>query len=193
MAEAQSNGERRPTRPRSESGERPPARRDADRAPSARGDEAERPRRRDAEGAPSTREGEGGERRRPPAPERREARGEGDREARDRGEQADRGARGEGEAGDRADRPPRRRLDAVAASRLALDALQSLTSRPAEGVIGVERNGDDWLVVIELVETARIPNTSDVLGEYEVQIGPDRELLSYHRRARYTRGSTQSD
>lgn len=91
-------------------------------------------------------------------------------------------------------REPRRRLDALGAARFALEALQSLTDRPAEGVIGVERAEDDgWLVVVELIETARIPNTSDVLGEYEVEIGPGRELRSYRRRARYTRGSTQTD
>jgi hypothetical protein len=191
MAEAQSNGERRPSRPRSESGERPPARRDADRAPSARRDDGgERPR--DAERSPSTRGDDVRERRQAPEPDRREARArdeQGDR-GEERGDRGDRAAR---DGSEQDDRRPRRRLDALAASRFALDALQSLTNRPAEGVIGVERNGDDWVVVIELVETARIPNTSDVLGEYEVQIGPDRELVSYHRRARYTRGSTQSD
>lgn len=182
MAEAQSNGERRPTQPRAGSDERPPARRDAERAAGPRADD-------------------GGERRRPP--DRREPRDRGEHDDRrehsdrdDRGEHSDRDdreRRDRPERGDQGDREPRRRLDAVAASRLALDALQSLTNRPAEGVVGVERDGDDWVVVIELVETARIPNTSDVLGEYEVRIGPDRELRAYQRRARYTRGSTQSD
>lgn len=100
------------------------------------------------------------------------------------------------------DGQPRRRpaprqerpLDAVAASRIALDALQTMTSRTAEGVIGVEREDDGgWLVVVELLETSRIPATSDVLGEYEVEIGPDRALRSYSRRSRYTRASTMSE
>jgi Gas vesicle synthesis protein GvpO len=91
---------------------------------------------------------------------------------------------------DRQDRP----LDAVAASRIALDALQTMTSRTAEGVIGVERDDDGgWIVVVELLETSRIPATADVLGEYEVEIGPDRALRSYTRRSRYTRASTMSD
>ena len=91
---------------------------------------------------------------------------------------------------DREQRP----LDAIAASRIALDALQTLTRRTAEGVVGVEREDDGgWLVVVELLETSRVPATSDVLGEYEVEIGPDRALRSYTRRARYTRASTMSD
>jgi Gas vesicle synthesis protein GvpO len=89
---------------------------------------------------------------------------------------------------------PDRPLDAVAASKIALDALQTMTSRTAEGVIGVERDEDGgWLVVVELLETSRIPATADVLGEYEVEIGPDRSLRSYTRRSRYTRASTMSD
>jgi len=94
-------------------------------------------------------------------------------------------------------RPPQsqhRPLDAVAASRIALDALQTMTSRTPEGVIGVEREDDGgWIVVVELLETSRIPATADVLGEYEVEIGPDRALRSYTRRSRYTRASTMSE
>jgi len=113
-------------------------------------------------------------------------------------EGADDGRRRRPEEGEQPRRRPAQRpdrpLDAVAASRIALDALQTMTSRTAEGVIGVERDEDGgWLVVVELLETSRIPATADVLGEYEVEIGPDRALRSYTRRSRYTRASTMSD
>jgi hypothetical protein len=91
----------------------------------------------------------------------------------------------------RRDEAPPRRLDAQSAARHALEAVQSLTNRPAEGVIGVERLEDGgWIVVIELLEAARIPNTSDVIGEYEVEVDPRGRLRSYGRRSRYTRGSS---
>src|SRR5947209_13689129 len=45
-----------------------------------------------------------------------------------------------------------RPLDAVGASRIALDAIQTMTNRTAEGVVGVERDGDGgWLIVVELL------------------------------------------
>jgi hypothetical protein len=88
------------------------------------------------------------------------------------------------------DGPPRR-LDAQTAARRALEAVQSLTTKQAEGVIGVQGKDDGgWTVVVELLETARIPNTSDVLGEYEVEIDARGRLRSYARRTRYTRGSS---
>ncbi len=112
------------------------------------------------------------------------ARDDGDRRRPEEGEQPRR------RPAPRQDRP----LDAVAASRIALDALKTMTGRTPEGVIGVERADDGgWLVVVELLETSRIPATSDVLGEYEVEIGPDRALRSYTRRSRYTRASTMSE
>jgi hypothetical protein len=93
----------------------------------------------------------------------------------------------------RGDGAPPRRLAPAAAARHALEAVQALTDRRAEGVIGVERLDDGgWSVVIELLETSRVPSTSDVLGEYEVEVDARGRLRSYARRGRYTRGSSGS-
>jgi hypothetical protein len=98
---------------------------------------------------------------------------------------------GDGGSRTRSSDAPPRRLDAQTAARRALEAVQSLTSKQAEGVIGVQRLEEGgWTVVIELLETARIPNTSDVLGEYEVEVDARGRLRSYARRSRYTRGSS---
>jgi hypothetical protein len=140
------------------------------RRPARRDEDAPRPRR-DGDAEHARPEAGDGARRRPP-------------------EEGEHPRRRPAQRPDRQDRP----LDAVAASRIALDALQTMTSRTAEGVIGVEREDDGgWLVVVELLETSRIPTTADVLGEYEVEIGPDRALRSYSRRSRYTRASTMSE
>ena len=160
-----------------------------DRPPVGRNEDAPRPRRDANSGRAQPEAGDG-------APRRRSE--DGEQPVRRRSEDGEPPRQRRSEDGE----PPRRRppqrpdrpLDAVAASRIALDALQSLTSRTTEGVIGVERQDDGgWLVVVELLETSRVPATADVLGEYEVEIGPDRALRSYTRRSRYTRASTMSD
>ncbi|MFB9746222.1 gas vesicle protein GvpO [Leifsonia shinshuensis] len=69
--------------------------------------------------------------------------------------------------------------------------LQELTRHEVEGVVGVEK-GDDggWTVTVEVVESRRIPDTADVLAEYEVGVDDRGDLTSYSRRSRYVRGRT---
>ena len=57
-----------------------------------------------------------------------------------------------------------------------------------EGVTGVERSQDGWLVTVEVVEDRRIPSSTDMLSTYEAEIDGDGELLSYRRVQRYARG-----
>jgi hypothetical protein len=176
-------------------GERPARRRDDDGGRGGReggdGQAERRPARQDGEERrPRPEQQNGGDR------PQRAPRREGDRPQRARREDDDEAQRSDRDGGDRPRTRDRdeRPFDAVAASRVALDALQTMTNRTAEGVIGVEREDDGgWVVVVELLEIARIPATADVLGEYEVEIAADRTLRSYARRARYTRASTMSD
>jgi hypothetical protein len=72
--------------------------------------------------------------------------------------------------------------------------LPELLGRKVESVLGVERNGDDlWQVTVQVVELARIPNSTDVLGCYEVTLDGVGELAGYQRRRRYTRGQADDD
>jgi hypothetical protein len=87
----------------------------------------------------------------------------------------------------------KRRVNALGASRRATAALDGLIGRPVEGVVEVTRDGDGWLVAVEVLEIARVPNTNDVLGVYEVELDQYGTLQGYRRRNRYTRGSTDSD
>ena len=67
-------------------------------------------------------------------------------------------------------------------------ALSELLGMPVEGVLGVDRDHGNWVATVQAVELARIPNTTDVLGEYEAVLDKDGELVRYHRTRRYTRG-----
>jgi hypothetical protein len=79
-------------------------------------------------------------------------------------------------------------LTAAEAGREGLEQIADLTGKEPEGVTGVERTDDGWLVTVEVVEDRRIPSSTDVLASYETHIGPDGDLGSYRRIRRYTRG-----
>jgi hypothetical protein len=75
--------------------------------------------------------------------------------------------------------------DAVSRAR---EALSELVGRPVEGVLGIDRDQDNWIATVQVVELARIPNTTDVLGDYETVLDAKGDVVSYHRKRRYHRG-----
>ncbi|MFC8598771.1 gas vesicle protein [Isoptericola sp. NPDC057191] len=89
------------------------------------------------------------------------------------------------------DPPSRGRLDAQGAARLAVRQLKELSHHDPEGVVGIERDADGWIVTVEVLEDAHVPSTSDVLAEYEVRLDPDGGLLGVTRGRRYVRGRTE--
>lgn len=70
----------------------------------------------------------------------------------------------------------------------AVEQMQELLGKPIEGVTGLAKDGDEWTVTLEVVELERIPNTTDVLGSYEVKLDADGELTGAERTRRYPRG-----
>ena len=75
----------------------------------------------------------------------------------------------------------------------ALKQLQLLTTRTPESVVGLEAHEDGWRITVEVVEFARIPNTADIMAEYEVDVDGSGDLTGYSRKSRYFRGRTQAD
>jgi len=71
--------------------------------------------------------------------------------------------------------------------------LSSLTGLVPDTVSSVERSVDDWKVTLEMVEMARIPNSSDLLGTYVTLADGEGELLSYHRSRRYLRAESMEE
>ena len=70
----------------------------------------------------------------------------------------------------------------------AREQLSELTGRTAESVLGVERNDDGWHVTLEVLELERVPNSTDLLGCYLVELDDDGDLTGYRRVRRYSRG-----
>lgn len=69
----------------------------------------------------------------------------------------------------------------------AVEQMQELINRPVEGVTGLERNGEEWTVTLEVLELQRVPTTTDVLGKYEVTLDKDGDLTGIERTRRYPR------
>ncbi|MFD7502183.1 gas vesicle protein GvpO [Streptomyces sp. NPDC059850] len=81
---------------------------------------------------------------------------------------------------------------ARSAARSAARQLRDLTGHDPESVTSVERQRDGgWLIGVEVLETHRIPDSTDILAEYRVEVDDDGELVSYRRARRYYRGRSE--
>jgi len=76
-------------------------------------------------------------------------------------------------------------------ARRAMDTLAELVGCPAEGITGIRRNEDGWIVEVEVLEVERVPETTDVLASYEVELDNDGEIVEFHRLRRYLRTQTE--
>jgi hypothetical protein len=81
-------------------------------------------------------------------------------------------------------------LSANELGQAALATIEELTGHPPEAVTGLEWDGDQeqWLVSVEVLEFARIPNTTDVIGSYIVQLDEEGTLRGFRRAGRHQRG-----
>ena len=75
----------------------------------------------------------------------------------------------------------------------ALTTVEELTGYQPEAATGLEWDGEMWCVTVDALELARIPNTTDVLGTYEVRLDPAGRLRSYRRVRRYVRGEAREE
>lgn len=71
--------------------------------------------------------------------------------------------------------------------RAARNHLRELHQTDPESVSGLERTANGWTVDLEVVEVRRIPESTDVLATYRVELDDRLDLLSYERARRYHR------
>lgn len=72
-------------------------------------------------------------------------------------------------------------------AEMAVDQVHGLIGRPVESITGIERDGKEWIVTLEVLELERVPTTTDMLGKYEVTLDKDGELIGTQRTRRYPR------
>lgn len=80
------------------------------------------------------------------------------------------------------------RLSARELTRSAKETVEDLTGFAPETVSGLQWDGETWLVTVEVCELERIPNTTDVMATYVVQLDDAGGLLGYKRTRRFPRG-----
>jgi Gas vesicle synthesis protein GvpO len=75
----------------------------------------------------------------------------------------------------------------------AKETVRDLTGFPPESVTGLQKDGDNWLVTVDVCELERIPNTTDVMATYMVELDEDGELVGYRRSRRFQRGQANEE
>src|SRR3954470_17839177 len=75
--------------------------------------------------------------------------------------------------------------------RRAVEQVAELTGHPIEGVLGLEKDDDGFVVTLEVVELRRVPDSTDVLGSYAVSVDAKGELEGYRRTRRYYRSQVE--
>jgi Gas vesicle synthesis protein GvpO len=85
------------------------------------------------------------------------------------------------------------KLSAREAIQRVREELPELMGKPIETILGVEQGDDGWEVTAQVLELARIPNSTDVLGIYAVSLDTNGELAGYRRRRRYNRSQAAED
>jgi len=60
-----------------------------------------------------------------------------------------------------------------------------------DGIIGLSKTEEGWVVLLEALERRAIPDTMDVLGVYEVRLDSEGNFLSFERKKLRKRGETE--
>ena len=83
------------------------------------------------------------------------------------------------------------RISARDLTLAAKRTVEDLTGYSPESVSGFQWDGEAWLVTVDVCELARVPNTTDVMATYVVQLDDRGGLLGYKRERRFQRGSAE--
>jgi hypothetical protein len=62
--------------------------------------------------------------------------------------------------------------------------------RSLDGIVEVSRNDDNWRAVVEIIERRSVPDTQDILGQYEIELDESGEVIGYRRLEKYRRADT---
>ena len=85
-------------------------------------------------------------------------------------------------------------IGAMRAARLARHYINEMTGKDPEEVTALLSTEDGgWRADVQVVETRRIPDSTDILAVYQAELDANGELLSYRRIRRYARCQVQEE
>ncbi|MCS6882492.1 MAG: gas vesicle protein [Oscillochloridaceae bacterium] len=82
-------------------------------------------------------------------------------------------------------------LNVATIVNVAREQIAALTGMPVDTVSRVLRDGNGWMLDLELLEMKRIPDSNDVLATYQVHLDTEGNLMSFLRTNRYYRGQVK--
>lgn len=65
-----------------------------------------------------------------------------------------------------------------------------IIGRPLDGIVSIHGNDEGWVVRVDCLERKAVPDTQDILGQYEIEFTDDGTVSGYSRLHRYRRGDT---
>ncbi|MGW0204583.1 gas vesicle protein GvpO [Streptomyces sp. NPDC003233] len=85
-----------------------------------------------------------------------------------------------------------RRPAPVEVLREARAQLAELTGLAPESVTSFEQTEDGWVLEMEVLELARVPDTMSLMASYQVDLDQEGRLTGYRRVHRYERGRSDT-
>jgi len=82
-------------------------------------------------------------------------------------------------------------LSAAELGKAAMTTVHELTGYEPEAVTALEWDGEFWQITVDVLELSRIPNTTDVIGEYVVRLDESGTLRGYKRERRFMRSQAE--
>lgn len=74
------------------------------------------------------------------------------------------------------------------------EELPALLGHPVDSILGLESaRSNGWTVIAQVVELARVPTSTDVLGAYEVTLDSHGELIGAKQCGRYCRNQADAE
>lgn len=84
--------------------------------------------------------------------------------------------------------PERVNSDVMGARESVQKVAQKLLGYPIDSIVGAAQEDDGWRVTVVVVERTAVPDTQDILGQFEVDLDSDHTVVGYRRMERYRRG-----
>lgn len=65
--------------------------------------------------------------------------------------------------------------------------MKKALDKEIEGVVGVQKEDDEWVALVDMLERKSVPDTQDLLARYKVKLSETGELMEYKQQTRMHR------